>query len=71
MSIELLRMLVNAFSKCRSIDFTFVKSGDESVARDEIQDICCSHPCRGVYVEIKFGSTWYFITSQIDFEDKQ
>ena len=59
MSIELLRILVNAFSKSRSNDFTLVKCRDESVTRDEIQDICCSLPCRGVYVEVKVGSTWY------------
>ena len=59
MSIELLRMLVNTFSMCRSITFTLVKCGDESVTRDEIQDICGTLPCRGVYVGIKVGSTWY------------
>ena len=59
MSIELLRMLVNAFSKCRSINFTLFKCGEESVTREEIQDICGSLPCRGVYVRIKVGSTRY------------
>ena len=59
MSIELLRMLVNAFSKCRYINFRLLKCGEESVTRDEIQDICASLPCRGVDVEIEVGSTRY------------
>ena len=59
LSMEVLRMLVNAFSKCRSFNFSIVNNREESVTRDEIHDICSSLPCRGVDVQIQVGSTWY------------
>ena len=61
-SIAVLRMLVNAFSKCQAIDFTLINTGEECVTRDEIHDICSSLPCRGVYIRVDVGSTLYHQT---------
>ena len=58
-SIAVLRMLVGAFSKCRYILFTLVGNSGESITRNQIQDICGSLPCRGVYAMIQVGSTRY------------
>ena len=70
LSIEILGVLVNAFSKCRSIYFTLGNHGEESVTRDEIQDICGALPCRGVHLKIQVGSVCYQQTyRQFDFEE--
>ena len=58
-SMVLLRMLMRAFSKCRSINFDLDHNGEESITRDEIQDICGLLPCRGVDLSITVGSTSY------------
>ena len=58
-SMEVLQMLVRAFSKCRSIDFDLVDCDEGSVTRDELHDICGSLPCRGVDVRITVGQTCY------------
>ena len=57
--IEILRMLVSAFSMCKSVDFTLISNGEESVTRNELRDICGSLPCRGVFKSIIIGSTHY------------
>lgn len=61
--IEVLGMLVSAFSKCHSIDFTLFNDGEQRVTRDEIQDICGPLRCRGVTIEINVGSTSYRVTN--------
>ena len=58
-SLSVLRMLVNAFSNCRSVNFTLVNNGEEIVSRDEMRDICASLPCRGVDLNITVGSVCY------------
>ena len=58
-SLEVLRMLVRSFSKCRTILFTLVNDGEQSITRDEVHDICGSLPCRGMNIEIRVGSTCY------------
>ena len=58
-SLEVLRMLVRSFSKCRDILFKLVNDGEESITRDEIHNICGPLPCRGMNIEITFGSTCY------------
>ena len=69
-SLEVLRMLVSSFSKCRSILFKLVYDGEESITRDVIHDICGPLPCRGMTIEITVGSTCYRQTDrQIDFEN--
>ena len=70
LSIEILRVLVNTFSKCRSVYFTLGNDGEENVTRDEIQDICGTLPCRGVYLKVQVGSACYQQTSrQFNFEE--
>ena len=70
LSIEILRVLVNLFSKCYSLYFTLGKDREENVTRDEIQDICPTIPCRGVDLKIQVGSVCYQQTRrQFDFEE--
>ena len=57
--IEILRMLVSAFSKCKSVIFTLISNGGESVTRNELRDMCGSLPCRGVFKSIRIGPTHY------------
>ena len=59
LSMKVLRMLVNTFSKCRSIIIDIVNNETEIVTRDEMHDISGSLPCRGIDVQITVGSTWY------------
>ena len=58
-SLEVLRMLVDAFSKCRSIHLVLLNDRNQDVTRDEIHNICGSLPCRGMHVEIMVGPIWY------------
>ena len=58
-ALQILRMLVNAFDKCRSIDFSLLGIDEESISRDEIHYICGALPCRGVQVKIAIGSVEY------------
>ena len=58
--IEILQMLVSAFSMCKSVDFTLCNSGGARVTRNEMDDICGSLPCRGVSKSIRIGSTHYW-----------
>ena len=58
-SMEIARMLINAFSKCRCIHFRLIHYEKEDVTRDEIHDLCGSLPCRGVRIRIEIGSTCY------------
>ena len=58
-SMEVLRMLVNAFSNCRSIDFVLLNE-EERVTQKEIQEICGSLSCRVLRVRIRVGSTYYW-----------
>ena len=48
--LELLRMLVEAFQKCHTIYFTLINTKEKNISKDEIQDIRCLLPCRGVQV---------------------
>lgn len=57
--LQVLRMLVKTFSKCRSICFRINHVEGRIITRDEIHDICGLVPCRGVDVEIEVGSTLY------------
>ena len=57
--LELLRMLVEAFQKCRTIHFTLINTKERNITKDEIQDICCLLPCRGVKVCIEVDSIFY------------
>ena len=56
---EVLRMLVKAFSKCRSFNLILNNNGEEAFTQDEVRDICAPLLCRGTDVEIRVGSTWY------------
>ena len=60
--IEILQMLISAFSLCNSVDFTLISNGGASLTRNEMLDICGSLPCRGVSKNIRIGSTHYYKT---------
>lgn len=58
-ALDLLRMLVRSFSKCRELKFTISNKYYGCVTQDEIRDICGILPCRRMYVDIKVGNTYY------------
>ena len=58
--IEILRMLISAFATCKSVDFTLISNGAESVTRNELRDICGSLPCRGMSKNVRIGSMHYW-----------
>ena len=63
--LEILRMLVNTFSKCRSIRLILIDGEEEGVTRDEIHDICSTLPCRGVDLKIQVSDVCYQQTSSL------
>ena len=58
-ALELLRVLVDTFSKCRSLVFYILNTGDQQVSEGTIRDICGSLPCRGIDLSVHIGSTSY------------
>ncbi len=56
-AVELLRELVNTFSKCRSLIFGILNTGDQEVREETIRDICASLPCRGIDLYVRIGCT--------------
>ncbi len=64
-ALELLRVLVHTFSKCRSLDFGILNSGEQAVCGETIRDICGSLPCRGIDLVVRIGSTYYMQTHRL------
>ncbi len=58
-AVELVRVLVDVFSKCRSVMFGILNSGEREVREETIRDICGSLPCRGIELVVEIGSTSY------------
>ncbi len=58
-AVELLRVLVDTFSKCRSFVFGILNTGEQDVREETIRDICGSLPCRGIDLSVEIGSTFY------------
>ena len=58
-AVELLRVLVDTFSKCRSLMFCLL-GPDACVLQEEtIRDICGSLPCRGIDLFVEIGPSIY------------
>ncbi len=67
-AVELLRVLVNTFSRCRSLTFRLLNNEDQGVREEAIRAICGSLPCRGIDLYVQIGSTAYVQERRFGFE---
>ncbi len=56
-AVELLRELVNTFSKCDKFTFSIMNTGDEDASEETIREVCRSLPCRGIELYVAIGDS--------------
>ncbi len=67
-AMELLGVLVDTFSKCRSLMFGILNTEKQDMPKDAICDICKSLPCRGIELNVRVGTTYYIQSNRSERE---
>ncbi len=58
-AVNLLRSLLDVFSKCDSMFFGILNTSVRNVSTETIHNVCGAVACRGVEIEVRIGSTKY------------